>query len=154
TSALSTSTWYNHRGQTIKTSAPGGLVSKTQYDGAGRATKTYTTDGGGDSTWTDAGNVTGDNVLEQVEATYDSDSNVILTTTRQRFHDETTTGSLGDPNNAPKARVSYSATYYDLANRPVATVDVGTNGGTAWTRPGSVPSRSDTVLVTSTAYNA
>jgi YD repeat-containing protein len=33
-------------------------------------------------------------------------------------------------------------------------VDVGTNGGSAWTRPGSVPSRSDTVLVSSTVYDA
>ena len=33
-------------------------------------------------------------------------------------------------------------------------MDVGTNGGTAWTRPGSVPTASDTVLVSSVGYNA
>ena len=32
-------------------------------------------------------------------------------------------------------------------------MNVGTNGGTAWTRP-SVPTASDTVLVTSYNYNA
>ncbi|MDF0653131.1 MAG: RHS repeat-associated core domain-containing protein [Nitrospira sp.] len=37
------------------------------------------------------------------------------------------------------------------ASRAIATV--GTNGGSAWTRPGSVPSGSDTVLVTSQTYN-
>ena len=69
-------------------------------------------------------------------------------------HNETATGALGDPNTAPKARVSYAAAYYDLADRPTATVDVGTNGGSAWTRPSSVPARSDTVLVTSRTYTA
>jgi YD repeat-containing protein len=49
--------------------------------------------------------------------------------------------------------VSYSGSYYDLADRPTATVGVGTNGGSAWTCPGSVPTRSDTVLVTSYAYD-
>src|SRR5262249_12142587 len=42
---------------------------------------------------------------------------------------------------------------YDPAERLTATVDVGTNGGSAYTRPASVPARSDTVLVTSMTYN-
>src|SRR5437667_2308846 len=46
------------------------------------------------------------------------------------------------------------ASYYDLANRMTATVNVGTNGGSAYTRPASPPSPSDTVLVTSLAYTA
>jgi hypothetical protein len=33
-------------------------------------------------------------------------------------------------------------------------VDAGTNGGVAWTRPDSVPARSDTLLVTHYDYNA
>src|SRR5205823_4717469 len=44
--------------------------------------------------------------------------------------------------------------YYDKADRLTDSVDVGTNGGGAWARPGSVPARSDTVLVTTQAYNA
>jgi YD repeat-containing protein len=154
TYALTTNTWYNHRGQLIKESDPGGLVTKDSYDGAGRVTVVYSTDGGGDSSWSDAGTVTGDAVLEQVEYTYDADGNVLLTTTRQRNHDETATGALGNPTTAPKARVSYLADYYDLANRLTAEVDVGTNGGSAYTRPSSVPTGSATVLVSSTAYNA
>src|SRR5262249_49123684 len=113
TYALTTNTWFDHRSQVIKSAAPGGLVTKYQYDGAGRVTKTFTTDGGGDSGWSDAGNVSGDAVLEQIEPSYDSDGNVILTTTRQRFHDETATGALGDASTSPKARVSYAASYYD-----------------------------------------
>src|SRR5258705_379487 len=53
TNSLNTNSWYNHRGEVIKVSQPGGLVSKAIYDGAGRATKSYTTDGGGDTSWSD-----------------------------------------------------------------------------------------------------
>ncbi len=154
TYALTTDVWRDHRGNTLKTAQPGGQVTKTQYDGVRRMVKSFTTDGGGDTSWTDAGNVTGDAVLRQVETSYDAAGNVLLVTTRQRFHDETATGALGDASTAPKARVSYAARYYDLANRPTATADVGTNGGSAYTRPSSVPSRSDTVLVTDMTYNA
>jgi RHS repeat-associated protein len=151
--SLNSGTWYDHRGDVIKTSQPGGLVTKTQYDGAGRAVKSFTTDGLGDSGWLSAGSVAGNNVLSQSETQYDADGNPILMVDRERFHDETGTGALGDPNTTPKARVSYTASYYDAANRLIASVDVGTNGGTAYTRPASVPAASDTVLVTSTAYN-
>ncbi len=51
------------------------------------------------------------------------------------------------------ARTSYVASYFDGADRLTCTVDVGTNGGSSYTRPSSVPSRSDTVLVTSQVYN-
>ena len=55
--------------------------------GAGGTVTTFTTNGGGDSSWSDAGNVTGDAVLTQTEKQYDADGNAILTTTRDRFHD-------------------------------------------------------------------
>jgi RHS repeat-associated protein len=153
-SGLVTNRWFDHRGEVVKVSQPGGLVQKSGYDGAGRQTVQYTTDGGGDASWSDALNVTGDVVLEQTEAQYDAHSNPILTTTRERFHDETAAGPLGDPNTGPKARVSYQAMYYDAANRLIHSVDVGTNGGTAYTRPSTAPTSSDTVLVTDYGYNA
>jgi YD repeat-containing protein len=151
--ALTTKTWYNHRGEVIKMVQPGGPVSKAQYDGAGRTVKTFTTDGGGDSSWSDAGNVTGDVVLTQTENQDDASGMVLLTITRNRFHDETATGALGDPSTTPKARVSFVANYYDLGNRLTDTVNVGTNGGSAYTRPSSVPARSDTMLISSDSYN-
>jgi YD repeat-containing protein len=95
TYSLYTDTWYDHLGHVLKVVQPSGLVTKMQYDGAGRVTTTYTGDGGGDATWADAAAVTGDAVLEQVQYQYDADGNVILTTTKQRFHDETATGALG-----------------------------------------------------------
>jgi hypothetical protein len=44
--------------------------------------------------------------------------------------------------------------YYDAADRPTDSVNIGTNGGSSYTRPGTVPARSDTVLVTQTKYNS
>jgi RHS repeat-associated protein len=153
-SGLTTNTYYNHRGQVIETSQPGGLVDKKQYDGADRVTEDYQTDGGNNTSWSNASSVASDNVLEQTDTQYDKDGNAILVSTRQRFDNETTKGALGNPTTAPKARVSYVASYYDAANRLTATVDVGTNGGSAYTRPGTVPSFSATVLVTTESYNA
>jgi RHS repeat-associated protein len=151
--SLTTAYWYDHRGNLIKTSQPGGLVNKTNYDGAGRVFRTFVTDGGGDATWADAGNVAGDAVLQQVDTTLDADGNPIIVLTRDRFHDETATGGLGTPTTSPKARMSYVTGYYDAANRLTATVNVGTNGGVGYARPATVPAGSDTVLVTSTAYS-
>ena len=129
-------------------------MQKAAHDGVGRTTASYSTDGGGDTAWSDAFTVTGDTVLSQVEMTYDASGLALLTTNRQRFHDETGTGALGTPTTGVKARVSYAANYYDAGDRPLHGVFVGTNGGSAYTRPGSVPSRSDTVLVNSTEYDS
>jgi RHS repeat-associated protein len=256
--SLNTNSWYNHRSLAIEMSVPGGLVTKTVYDGAGRVIKTYQTDGAGGTTpaapalsqtsggtmpatayyvkvayvfngpagpgsaesslavsanhllqvsspasvsgatgynvyvatasgnevlqntspmalgtnwtepttglvtgttapftsWSAAGSVANDNVLTETITTYDSAGNTILVTRKHRFHNETTTGELANPSTAPLARVSYLASYYDLANRLTATVNVGTNGGAAYIRPSTPPSPSDTTLVTSVAYLA
>ncbi|MDB5306429.1 MAG: hypothetical protein JWO38_631, partial [Gemmataceae bacterium] len=149
TSALTSNTYFDTRGNMLAQSAPGGLWTKTAYDGAGRTTTSYTTDGAGGTTYAAAGSVSSDHVLTQTEMTYDADGNPIETITRDRFNTATGTGALGTPTTGVNARVSYSASYYDAANRPVASVNVGTNGGTAWTRPGSVPTGSSTVLVAS-----
>jgi YD repeat-containing protein len=153
--SLTTNTWYSHRGLVMKTSPPGSASTKTTYDGAGRPTVVYTTDANGDSTWSDAATVSSsNNVLTQTESSYDNDGNILLQTRRDRFDNETQGGPLGNPTTHPYARVSYVANYYDAANRLTNSANVGTNGGSAYTRPGTVPARSDTVLVTSTAYKA
>jgi RHS repeat-associated protein len=152
--SLATNFWFDHRRQPIKKAEPGGLVTKTRYDGARRVTKTYLTDGYQDVTWTDAGSVSTNNVLSQTEKQYDANGNVLFVITKDRFHDETATGELGNPTTAPKARVSYSASYYDAANRLTASVNVGTNGGSTYTRPSTVPAGSDTVLLSTFGYNA
>ena len=96
-----------------------------------------------------------DVILEQVEFSYDAGGNVVETVVRRRYHNapDTQTGPLEDPATTPKARVSYVASYPDALGWVIATADYGTNGGTALTRPATVPARSDNVLVTSTGYN-
>jgi RHS repeat-associated protein len=153
TSALTSQVWFDIRGLTLKSSSPGGLVQKTAYDSLGRATTMYVSDGSNDLAWADAGNVTDDTVLSQSEMTYDADSNVILSTSRERFHDATGAGALGTAITGVLARVSYSTAYYDKLNRMTDSVDVGTNGGVAYTR-GALPARSDTALVSSVVYDA
>jgi RHS repeat-associated protein len=156
---LNTFTWYNHRGLVMETQAPGGLSTKSAFDGAGRVTTKYLNDANGDAlpgqnnNWNNAGTVsTSNNVLEQDEKTYDSDGNVIFTVTRQRNHDETTGGPLGNETTTPKSRVYFLADYFDAANRLTTEVNVGTNGGATYTRPSTPDSRSDIVLRTDTSY--
>jgi RHS repeat-associated protein len=151
---LNTNLWCNHRGDVAKSQGPGGLATKLAYDGASRVVTQYATDAAGDSSWSDVVAIKStNNVLSQVETTYDKNDNVIFTVERERFHDETTTGALGNPTTAPKARVYYAADYYDAVDRLTTTVDVGTNGGTAYTRPSTPDARSDTVLRTDVSYN-
>src|SRR2546423_570358 len=97
-----TTNWFDWRGRLVATKG---------------GTAVSTTDGGGDSGWSDAGDVSGDTVLEQAEYAYDAAGNVLLVTTRQLFHDETGTGALGTPTSGVHARVSYVGYYYDGADR-------------------------------------
>jgi RHS repeat-associated protein len=152
--ALATNTWFDSRGNVIKVSAPGGVTRKTTFDGAGRPTLVYSVFVGAETAYADADDVTGDTVYQQIATEYDANGNAIKVTTKHRFHDATATGELGDRTTNPKARITYTAAYYDRADRQTATVDVGTNGGDSWTRPSSAPSRSATVLVHSYGYDA
>jgi RHS repeat-associated protein len=152
--ALTTNDYYDHRGGMIAQSGPGGLWAKSQYDGAGRAVFGYETDGAGGTTWSAAGSVSSDTVLEQTQTVYDADGNVIETIDRQRFHNASGTGPLGTPSTGIGARVYYAASYYDAADRLTAAVNVGTNNGSAWARPSTAPAGSDTVLLTQYGYAA
>jgi RHS repeat-associated protein len=156
TSALTTNYYHDLNGNLIAEDDPGGLWTKYSYDGANRPVMEYESDGGSGTTWTDAGTVAGDVVLSQTQSVYDGDGNVIVSITSDRFNtdSDTATGPLGTPTSGVEARVSYSASYYDNIGRDIADMDVGTNGGTAWVRPGSIPTGSNTVLVTTYSYAA
>ena len=154
--ALTTENYYDPNGNLIATSTPGGLWTKSTYDGAGWQVMQYQTDGGSGTSYADASTVSGDIVLSQTQYLYNGDGEVTETITSDRFNTDhdSATGALGTPTSGVEARVYYSGNYYDLADRLIATVDVGTNGGTAWTMPSSPPSRSSTTLVTSYSYAA
>jgi YD repeat-containing protein len=95
TYALTTDTYYDHRGHAIAVYAPGGQVTKQAYDGAGRAVDVWVTDGSGGTAWADASTVDGDRVLTQARTAYDAAGNAILVTTADRNHDAPD-GLLGD----------------------------------------------------------
>ena len=131
------------------------LFTKTVYDSLGRATTRYQGYDLDETSYADAGTVTGDTILEQTETEYDDANNVIETINRHRYHDApaSQTGELKNPSTTPKARVTYSALYPDAAGRRQANASYGTNGGSTLSRPSTIPTRSDTILVNSIAYD-
>ena len=155
-SALTTNNYYDPDGNLIATSAPGGLWTKDVYNGAGEEVMEYQTNGGSGTSYADAETVSGDVVLSQTQTIYDGDGNVTETITSDRFNTDSTTatGALGTPTTGVEARVYYVGNYYDLADRLVASVNVATNGGTAWTMPATQPARSTSVLETTYPFTA
>jgi YD repeat-containing protein len=130
------------------------LFTKSVYDGLARVTHRYVGFDTDETTYAEASAVSDDTLLEQAETTYDDAHNLIEVTMRQRYHNATGTGELGSPSSTqPKARVSYQAHWHDALGRQVATANYGTNGGSALSRPGTIPARSDTVLISSTGYD-
>tara|TARA_R110002072_G_C7976780_1_gene535574 strand:+ start:9789 stop:15815 length:6027 start_codon:yes stop_codon:yes gene_type:complete len=139
--------WFSQTGRPMK-DAPSGseLFSKTQYDNLGRVEKQFVGYGPG-ATYADAESVSNDTILEQREAAYDDSSFVARITSYQRNHNGTGTGVLTTSN----ARVTYSYAWQDGIGRSIAIADYGT--ASPGTR-GAIPPSSQTVLVTTTEYNA
>ncbi len=154
--ALLDNTWRDAAGNEVK-SLPAGsqLFTKTTFDSLGRETVEYTAYGA-DANYAAVFSVASNTILQQKETAYDAASNIVQTTTRDRYHnaDASQVGGLGDPLTTPNARVTYAAAYPDPLGRLVATADYGTNGGTALSRQSTIPARSDTCLVNSTTFNA
>ncbi|MBL8812383.1 MAG: glycosyltransferase, partial [Planctomycetaceae bacterium] len=154
--SLEENNWYDAVGNLLK-SLPSGsnLFTKSVYDSIGRVTARYVGYDADETSYSDAGSVTDDVILEQTETAYDAASNVLQSTVRQRYHNapDTQFGSLGNPSTNPKARVTYQAQWADALGRMIASADYGTNGGSVLSRPATIPARSDTVLVTTTVYD-
>src|SRR5262249_46376547 len=152
--ALTTNYYFDHRGDQVAESDPGGLWTKDVYDGAARLTLEYTTDGGSGTTWAGANSVASDTVLEQVQTLYDGDGNALVTLDSQRSDTATGLGPLDSETSDTPARDYTSANYYDAADRLIASVNVGTNGGSVWNAPTSAPASSPAMLVTTYDYDA
>ena len=162
---MTSNTFYDHRGNVIASSSPTGLWSKRVIDGVDRVIESYQSDGGVLSgatiNFATASSVSNDIVLSQTDTTYDANGNAILTADHERLPGDPQSGTgsggpLGDATGTggPAADVYYVAMYYDAADRPTDSVNVGTNGGAAYARPSSVPVSSDSTLVTHTDYDA
>ena len=153
--SLVNKTWYDDAGNVVK-SLPAGssAFSKTVYDGLGRPVKQYLGYDTSESTYAEVDDVDGDTLFSQTETTFDAAGNAIAVVARSRLHDATGTGELSTPSGSqPRARVTYVAQWYDAVGRSVATADYGTADGSTPTRPASAPASSDTVLVSTVAYN-
>jgi RHS repeat-associated protein len=169
---LITLNWYDSQSRLMKTRGPGALA-KTFYDRLGRATHRFTiakVDESDSNTYGDADDVSGDIVLEEHQTTYETTTgNVLMQATISRLHDDLASGTTGAlDTNADSDRMKFTsgnvagriqitAMMYDELDRLTAQVAHGTNGSgnvTTFDRTGwSVPSRSDTELVTSYSYN-
>ncbi|MBA3936049.1 MAG: RHS repeat-associated core domain-containing protein [Planctomycetes bacterium] len=122
-----TKSWFTPRGLLAKTRDPGGLFTKRLYDGAGRVTTSATSYQDSESLYTDALTLASDTLIEQTNSFYDKASNVVATTRLLRKPTDTTsTGALTVSNAVPLS----SVTWYDIANRPVASGDYGRDSGT------------------------
>ncbi|QDU01709.1 tRNA3(Ser)-specific nuclease WapA precursor [Gimesia chilikensis] len=155
--SLTNNTWYDPAGNAIKQLPSGSdLFTKNSFDSLGRSTAQYIGYDLDETSYSEISDLTGDTILEQTETTFDDASNVIESLSRMRYHDApaSQTGALQDPSTTPKARVIYLASYPDALGRTVALANYGTNGGTALSRSTTIPTRSDSILVTTTAFDA
>ncbi len=174
--SVTSQNWYDPEGRAIKRRAESGL-SKTRYDRLGRVTHSFTLAADNDSTTysnvysSGQTDVAGDTVLQEDQTTYDNANKTglaLMRATISRFHDDVSTTTTALDTNADglpykytaadvKGRLQVTAMWYDALDRLTDTAVYGTNGSgnvTTFDRSGlSVPSRSDTVLVTSQSYN-
>ena len=174
---LTRETWYGPDGNAAK--IKGDQVIKRFYDRVGRLITECILASDDDETnpanagfYTDqTEDVDGDKVLQETQYYLESTTgNRLAEVTISRFYDDTTfTGSLdpdtdhssvdqtGSTFGADKinGRVQIVATCFDGLDRPEHRALVGTNGGSDFDRDtfSTPPTRSDTLLVTSTTYN-
>ena len=113
---LPSRTWYDARGQVVKTAAASGLFQKYAFDGLGRTVATYTSFDLDETAYADADDVTGDTVIEQSQTWYNQAGGPIATATFQRFPDDTSTTGALDANSYTTAAV----TWHDGLGRAVA----------------------------------
>ena len=165
--SLQSRNYYNEDGQLML--VIGEQVTKTTYDGLGRATHRFTLASHNDATYSDLSNVTGDVVLEEHQTVYDPTDidTVVMRVSIMRHEDDygggQTTGALDTNADGDEmvvtagnleGRAQITAMWYDDLDRMKDQVAYGTNGGATFTRTSlSVPTRSDTELRTTTEYN-
>ena len=119
--------WFDAAGRTIRTQALGeNRATVTAYDSLGRVVSAATQ--------------LDEVVFEKTETSYDDLGHVLQTAFSQRLAD-----GFG-------FRTSYTANWYDPAGRSVASANYGALA--SFTRPATVPERSDDTLVTTTFYDS
>jgi len=93
-------------------------------------------------------------LFRQTENTYDEASNLIAVTVRHRYHNATwDRGADLSRWGAAEGESHVHPGLAGSAGRTLAVANYGTNGGSPLSRPDTIPTRSDTVLVTSQVYD-
>ncbi|HAK94966.1 MAG TPA: hypothetical protein DCM87_08170, partial [Planctomycetes bacterium] len=142
---LTTDFWHGARGELVKRKDPDGTFVKRRYDGLGREVatfKSYDNNTATEGTYSQAADVAGDVVVEQVFRTRDQAGNVLTTASFARFQTATVLGEL----TAANARRSYECRWFDVLGRPELEAFFGDNGGGALATPR--PSRPGPLEVT------
>ena len=152
--SLTDNTWYDESGDVL-CSLPAGsnAFTKSVYDGITRVIARYL--GYNPDAEIDPSSVANDKIVEQSEIEYDGASNVLLTTSRQRFHNATGLGPLNGPSGSqPKSRDTFVAMWADGVGRTIASANYGTNDNAGPPeRPDEPPEGSELILVSRTNYN-
>jgi RHS repeat-associated protein len=136
-----TNFWSNARGFRVKARGSNGEFEKWSYDGARRTTASFASfdDSEVNTDYASALTLTGDTVVEEVVYSYDANSNVIQTTSYRRCPSSSITGDLSVSWSAATSRRSFTAEWFDAANRSIGFADYGTNAGASFSRPSSPP---------------
>jgi len=138
--ALTGQTYYDAANNVVEAIAPGaGIIrSYNVFDNLGRSTLSSTG-------YPDASASSGSVTIEGLVTFYDEASNITSTYSSQL--------NAGSTETSPNTRISFQYSWYDGINRPVGVADYGAPLGPPPSRPSVVPTRSDTILVTTTQYN-
>jgi len=168
---IETNNYYDAGGRLVATTSPGQGGTEYFYDGAGRLVESRLVQAlesthyvSGAYQYRDPQPVVAfaslaggdDQVIQLTHRTYDAAGNVTEQMTLEANHDDATIGM--DITNHDDFVQTAVYSWYDEVGRPTATAAYGTCDS-AWTyaaltsRPSSAPASSDTVLVTSYAYN-
>ncbi|HZL36201.1 MAG TPA: hypothetical protein VFC78_12865, partial [Tepidisphaeraceae bacterium] len=150
--ALTTNIWRDAGGNIVQqiNAGDGKTFTKFAINGVGWITNTYRGYNTSGTSYSQAQIVTNDTIFEESDFTFDEAGNVISAVSSQRLNDATGTGALS-AGTQPKARVSYTAGWFDGLDRAIANANYG--AASSFTRPTTPPLSSATVLVNSMTYD-
>jgi RHS repeat-associated protein len=156
--AIANDSWFDENGNVIKERKAGQRVfTKTVRDGLNRIVKTFVCYPIDDSEDGPTSDVSNDLVISQEFFDYDDASNRTGAHSGERTHVAlpNDAGELRGADDAnPNGRISHLFSYPDAIGRIVATANYGTAGGTTPTRPDTIPSQSDNILVNLKSYDS
>jgi len=118
--SLVSNSWYDPSGNLLQqiNQGDGQVFSKSSYNGMNWVLSRYRGYNTSGTSYSQAGTVTGDIIIEQTDNTYDEVGNLVSAAMSQRLNDASTstTGALS----SSIARISYMANWFDGIDRSIA----------------------------------